>query len=117
MRRLLDPDPIPTDPSAIGAGLRAVRLRRRQQAGALLLYAPVVVFAGYLYAPAAPVVWAVWMATIVWALTRVGLARCPRCGRHFHAHKPPQGLWMGNPWTGSCMNCGLPLRSERDPAT
>jgi hypothetical protein len=54
-------------------------------------------FAGYAY-----------LALFAAAAVRADRARCPRCGEPFHRRG-----FFGNPWTRTCLHCGLPLRNPK----
>jgi hypothetical protein len=48
-----------------------------------------------------------YMVFFAVVIARLGLSKCPRCGKHFHY----TWFWH-NPWTSRCLHCGLKLRGD-----
>ena len=53
-----------------------------------------------------------WAVTLVATSCRWGWSRCPRCGNYIYTPADLRGYT--NPFSKNCVNCGLPLRVNRE---
>jgi hypothetical protein len=102
-----------SDHKRYAEGLADIRRRRRLLWVAFVGYIPaVMVLTPLVQSIARPnnallIVVVSWMALFVVAGFRIDWARCPRCGKHFHATV----LWH-NPWARRCLHCGLHVKAD-----
>ena len=95
---------------AVEHQLKTIRSRQRFTIGAVLVWLVGGMLIGSL-SDDSPWVLFPWIFGgaffSVFSMARWGGAKCPRCGKGFFIR---ENSW-GNPYTRSCMNCGLPLRT------
>src|SRR5437660_11738437 len=95
--------------SDVAVGLDEIRRRRRTVWLVFFGYVPIVTLIWFathsdrLAIGAA----AVWMALFALVIIRLGVSKCPRCGKRFH-----QTWYWHNPFTSSCLHSGLKLRLD-----
>jgi len=96
-----------TDKS-VRLGLQDIRRRRRWAWFVFWAFFPAM--AAIVVLGESVVLWgaAAWMALWAGASVYAWIIRCPRCGGRFHF-----GGGLNNPWTRSCLHCGLRLRADQ----
>jgi hypothetical protein len=100
--------------SEIEDGLQLIRLRQRRMSHVLLGLVPFILVAAYVGQPSSDLELYFIVAAAAYGVLmlvysfRLAFTECPRCHGYFHC-----GWWL-DPWTQTCLHCGLPLEPRPD---